>query len=87
MSFKRLSFLFLLLFCIFICSNFNINKIHADALSLAEDYVSHTWTPKSENINHNLYAEIGRSSVFTAETEVTGVAYAWGGYDTISDFD
>lgn len=87
MLFKKLSFLFLLLFCILTCSNFYINQIHADALSLAEDYVSHTWTPKSKNINHTLYTEIGRSSVFTAGTEVTGVAYAWGGYDTISGFD
>ena len=75
---------FLVLLLLIAIFNFLLDDqlINADALSLAEDYASHVWKAKKENVNHSLYKDIGRKSVFTAGQQVIGVAYGWGGSET-----
>ena len=56
-------------------------------LRLARQYATYEWTPTEANIDNELYTTLGRSSVFTAGQKVTGVAYSWGNWDKIAEFE
>jgi len=58
-------------------------------ISNAEAYRSHTWTVGPNNYSSRTCSNgcpVGPSH-WSIGTQVTGVAYQWGGYDTISSFD
>lgn len=83
-----------------IASAFADNVTRAEALQIAESYVNYRWTASPENVRHGKDAagiEIhtpDRASghgdpatdCWVAGEKNTGVAYKWGGFDTLEKF-
>src|SRR4051812_7619667 len=71
-----------------------------EALKIAETYVQHQWSASAKNLRHGRDSSgieihtpdraTGRGNpdadCWALETENTGVAYKWGGYDTPGTF-
>lgn len=73
----------------------------ADALAVAESFLSHRWQPTAKNLRHGKDEDgvdvqtpdragaIGRplEELWLVDRPNTGMAYKWGGFDSLASFD